>query len=260
MSFDLLGYDLETTSKIPETARVVQIAALLRNAQGEITPVINQLCNPGCDISDEASEIHKITQDMVADAEPDLSAMKRLYAYVSEKKDQIIVVGHNIIGYDLKILWTLGGPEIPVLFIDTFVAATRIFVDAESHKLSDLVQWLEIADHTNAHNAEADITMVFALCDYIFNGLKQSSLEKKDWTYKDFAEWCMTPRVLKRAHFGKHKGKLWGYPPEGADKRRYVPSYYVKKYIAEKWTDPTPDMIATLWAKYKLRFQKLRRA
>jgi DNA polymerase III alpha subunit (gram-positive type) len=237
---------------------VVQLAALRRNQKGEVTPIFNQLANPGCDISDAANKVHGISADMVKDAEPDSQAMKRLYAYISENKEQVIIVGHNIVTFDLTILWNLGGPRISVLFIDTFVAATRVFPEAESHKLSDLVHWLDLGDNSKAHDAEADINMVFLLCDYIFNGLKETSLDKKDWTYKDFAEWCMRPRVLKRAHFGKHHGKLWGRPMVGESREKYVPEGYIR-YICDKWEDPSPDMIETIWQKYRYRFKKLSR-
>jgi DNA polymerase III alpha subunit (gram-positive type) len=258
MSHELLGYDTETTSNQPSTTRVVQLAALRRNLKGEISTVFNQLCNPGCDISDGAKEIHGISTEMVRDAEPDHEAMKRFYAYVFANKDEIIIVGHNIVTFDLTILWNLGGPKIPILFIDTFVAATRVFPESHSHKLADLVQWLELGDFTKAHDAEADIKMVFLLCDYIFNGLKHSDRDRYNWTYKDFAEWCMRPRVLKRAHFGKHHGKLWGKPLPGESRAKYVPESYIR-YICDKWEDPSPDMIETIWQKYRYRFKKLAR-
>jgi DNA polymerase III epsilon subunit-like protein len=257
MIYDLLGYDTETTSKEPTTARVVQVAALRRNPTGELTTVINQLCNPGCDISDEAQQVHGISAEMVKDAESDAVALQRLFAYVLDNKDQIIVVGHNV-SYDLTILWNLSNGKIPILFIDTFVAATRVFPDADSHKLGDLIEWLELGNFGDAHNAEVDIKMVFALVDYIFNGLRKADINKKNWTHKDFALWCMTPRVLKRAHFGKHRGKLWGQPAPGESPKKYVPRGYIS-FITKTWTDPSPDMMETVWQKYRMRFKKRRK-
>lgn len=242
----LLGYDTETTSNRPETTRVVQVAAVRREEDGTKTVILNQLCNPGTDISDGAREVHGISNEMVKDAEPDSAVMKRLYQYVKENHEVIIVVGHNIVGFDLPILFTLGGERIPILWIDTLVCATRVFPEAESHKLSDLVQWLQLGSNENAHDALADIEMVFLLLDHIRNGLN------KDWLA--MAEWCMTPRVLKRAHFGKHKGKLWGRAQPGEASGKYVPAPYVR-FICEKF-DPTPDLVATIRHHYGMRFKK----
>lgn len=259
MIHELLGYDLETTSKEAKSARVVQAAALLRKQDGEFQTIMNQLCNPGTDISDGAAEVHGITSEMVKDAEPDYLALTRLYGYILQAKDRIIIVGHNIVTYDLPILFRISGSgKIPVLWIDTFVAATRVFPNADSHKLSDLVSWLDLGSTDKAHDAEADIGMVFMLVDYIFNGLRGSDINKANWTYADFAHWCMQPRVLKRAHFGKHRGKLWGMPQKGEGTKKYVPRGYVH-YICDKWEDPSPDMIETVWVKYKYRFKKLAR-
>ena len=259
MIHELLGYDLETTSKESQTARVVQAAALLRQQCGTFKTVMNQLCNPGTDISDGAAEVHGITSEMVKDAEPDHVALPRLYQYMLANKDRIIVVGHNIVTYDLPILSRItGGAKLPVLWIDTFIAATRVFPDADSHKLSELVGWLELGSIEKAHDAEADIGMVFMLLDYIFNGLRGSDMNKANWTYEDFALWCMKPRVLKRAHFGKHRGKLWGMPQKGESTKKYVPRGYIH-YICDKWEDPSPDMIETVWIKYRYRFKKLAR-
>lgn len=243
----LFGYDLETTSKYPDSARVVQVAGIRRDEDRALTPVFNQYCQPGCDISDEAAAIHGITAEMVKDAEPDHLMMKRLYKYVRDNKDEIIIVGHNIIGYDIPILFTLGGEPFPVRWIDTLVCATRVFPDAESHKLSDLAEWLQLGGHEDAHDAMADIQMVFAFVDHVRNGLGK--------TWDQMAEWCMAPRILKRIHFGKHKGKLWGRAKPGENPKKYVPPPYVRNVIADKF-EPTPDLVATLRHHYGMRFKK----
>ena len=251
-NISLLGYDTETTSNKPQTTGVVQLGAVLRNEAGESSALFNQLCDPGMPISAEAESVHGISSEMVQGAESDTAAMKKLYRFVDENQNRIIIVGHNICGFDLPILWRIGGEgrRLPILWIDTLVAAVRVFPDAESHKLSDLTEWLQLGSVENAHDAMADIEMVFALADYIRRGLMKS--------WEEMANWCMTPRVLTRAHFGKHKGKLWGRPERG-DNRAYVPRPYVK-FICDKFEDPIPDLIETVKAKYGLRFKNVRTA
>lgn len=243
---DLLMFDFETGSNVPETTSVVQIGAVRKRANGEPDiGVFNQLCKPGTPSSQSAIDVHGITDDMVKDAEPDVIAVKRLHAYV--KKEAVILAGHNIIGFDMPILWRIGGEVLPILWIDTLVCATRVYPEAESHKLGGLVEWLKLGSTENAHDAMADIGMVGALVAHFKKGLMKSS-------YEDMAGWCMTPRILKRAHFGKHKGKLWGRPGAGESSGKYVPYWYIK-FITDKFTNVTPDMKATIKAKYNMRFK-----
>ena len=250
-AFDLLGYDTETTSPTPATTRVVQAAAILRKPDGSKTTVVNQLCNPGCSISDGAREVHGISDEMVEDKESDTVVMGKLHAYVKENRTKIIVIGHNIVGFDLPILFRVGGDgeKIDVLYIDTFVAAIRIFPDAHSHKLGELYEWFGFGAPTGAHEAEADIEMVFNIADYMRTGLKMS--------WEEMARWTMKARALKRCHFGKHKGKLWGKPVPGDNltPQHFVPWPYVKHVICDKF-DPTPDLVETMRVKYGLRFKK----
>lgn len=244
---DLLLFDFETGSNVPETTGVVQIGAVRKHADKDLPDIeiFNQLCKPSVPMSEKAIEVHGITPDKVVDAEPDDIAVKRLHLFV--KDTGVILAGHNIVGFDMPILWRIGGEVLPVLWIDTLVCATRVYPEAESHKLSDLVEWLKLGSVENAHDAMADIRMVGALIDHFKTGLMKPS-------YEDMAEWCMTPRILKRAHFGKHKGKLWGRPENGEPASRYVPYWYIK-FITDKFTNVTPDMKATIKAKYNMRFK-----
>lgn len=246
----ILGFDFETTSPKPETADVVQMGAMLVNEDGSTEVIFNQLCKPEVDITDGAAEIHGITKEMVADAEPSRIAVKRLHEYVMDNKDDMILLGHNIVTFDIPILERFGGARIGVKWIDTLVSAIRVFPEAESHKLGDLAQWLQIGGHENAHDAMADIGMVAGIAQHLRQGLMKS--------WPELSEWCMSPRILKRCHFGKHKGKLWGRPPLGANPKLYVPGGYVRTVICDKF-DPTPDLEATIRYHYRMSFKKRRR-
>lgn len=247
---DILGFDFETTSPRPESTDVVQMGAVLLKEDGSKEVIFNQLCKPDVDITDGASEVHGITNEMVADAEPASIAVKRLHQYVMDNKDSLILCGHNIVGFDIPILDRIGGSRTGVRWIDTLVSAVRVFPDAESHKLGELTQWLQVGSHENAHDAMADIEMVFGIAEKIRSGLMKS--------WDDMATWCMTPRILKRCHFGKHKGKLWGRAQAGESTKKYVPGGYVRTVICDKF-DPTPDLEATIRYHYRMGFKKRRR-
>lgn len=227
---NILGFDFETTSNKPETTRVVQVAAKMN---GEV--IFNQLCNPQVDITDGAREVHGISNEMVANAELDTDAVKRLAEFILERKGTIILAGHNCTTFDVPILWRLAGiedpPKLPV--IDTLTCAIRTLPHAPDHKLGTLTQFLKLGDAANAHDALADIEMVFMLIDKFRSDL--------GYTVPEMLTWLSTPRVLQVCHFGKHKGKPWG----GVKGSGGVPYFYAK-FIADNFDSVHPDVEATL--------------
>lgn len=244
-------FDTETTSNVPATTRVVQAALLevqLKDGIPDSDPVVvmNQLANPGVQIHHEAAEIHGITSEMVADQPPDHEVMIEVYEYLRVIHETGgFVSGHNVSTFDLPILFNRSGlPKIPFRVIDTLTLATRCLPHAPSHKLGELTTWLGLGDAANAHDALADIRMCHEL-------VKKFSFDL-GMSIQQLAEWCAIPRVLKIAHFGKHKGLPWGMGPG------CVPFGYVK-FITDKFDDPSPDMIATIRHHYKLEFKAVLR-
>lgn len=242
----LLPFDTETTSNVPATTRVVQVAAVAVSVDDPlvVTPVINTLCNPGVDISDGAREVHGITNEMVADAPSDEEAILELAKYIDERRGEIILCGHNCTTFDIPILERISGmsfKDVPV--IDSLVGVIRVFPDAPSHKLGEIVQHLGLDTGDKAHDAMADLLMVLKIVNHLSDGLQMS--------WSQMAEWCATPRILKRCHFGKHKGALWGKGPG------CVPVGYVR-FICERFEDVLPDMIVTIRHHYGMGFKYIR--
>lgn len=241
----ILGIDTETTSAVPATARMVQIAALLKeNGLDGYDTIINTLCDPEVDISAEAAEVHGITKEMVAGKLIDKTYAKQLYNFLKDNQASIILVGHNLVTFDMPIIYRLAGEEpLEIKWIDTLTCATRVLPQAPNHQLSGLVEWLKLGAVENAHDAAGDIEMVFKLLDYFCSGLAK--------TPEELADWCAVPRVLKTCHFGKHKGKDWGI---GMGK---VPKGYVH-FICGLFDNVSPDMVATIKHHYNYRFKLMR--
>lgn len=244
-------FDTETTSNVPSTTRVVQVA-LLRSelvnglAAGEPEVILNQLCNPGVQIHHEAQAVHGISAEMVKDAEQDSLVMSVAYSLMRAGHEEGgFISGHNVLTFDIPILFNRSGlPHIPFRVIDTLTLATRCLPNAPSHRLGELVKWLKLGDAEGAHDALADIRMCHLL-------VKKFCVDL-DLNVEQLAAWCAVPRVLKVAHFGKHKGIPWGRGPG------CVPFGYVK-YITEKFEDTSPDMVATMRHHYGLEFAFNRR-
>lgn len=230
--------DWETTDKVPSLARGVQFAALALTDEGEFI-IGDQLCNPGEPIHPGASEVHGITDEMVLDAEPD-SEVAHEYRDFLAGVPGVITAGHNSLTFDNPITDRLseGNPHPPVSsypHIDTMILAQRVYPNAPNHKLSDLVKWLELGDGEGAHDALADVRMVGVLIQHFS--------EKTGKTPFQLAEWIREPFVYETCHFGKHKGKDW----------KSVPIFYVK-WMTQNWTDPSPDLRATIKHHFNLEF------
>lgn len=229
-------FDWETTDKDPGVARGAQFAAIQIMPEGEHV-LANQLCNPGGPIDPGATRVHGITDDMVADAEPDTDVASQFVSYVRNVPN-VITAGQNTLSFDIPITNRLSGTEVLDLIphIDTMVLAQRTYPRAPDHKLSTLVQWLELGDAEGAHDALVDVRMVGTLIEHF--------QVKLDMTPMQLAQWTRTPYVHEYCHFGKHKGKPW----------KDVPLFYVK-WCTENWTDATPDMRATIKYHFNLEFK-----
>ena len=95
-------FDLETTGVDTKNDRIVQICLIKKTLFDEETETYTWLVNPGIPIPQGASDVHGITDDMVADA----PTFKRI-------ADQIL----DIIGYDDPICgFNSNAFDVPLLF------------------------------------------------------------------------------------------------------------------------------------------------
>lgn len=153
-TLDFAAFDTETTGLRPQSEALVEIAAVRFNLITGAKEYFQSLVNPGMPIPWNATNVHGITDEMVADA-PKLDQVLPLFFRFIEGA---IPVAHNA-PFDLGFLslhsLRLGvqPPALPVL--DSCMFSRRVFVDQGSHKLQSLVQALGIAEDT-FHRALAD--------------------------------------------------------------------------------------------------------
>lgn len=147
-------FDLETTSKFPDTAEIIQLSALrVENGIEKLT--FNTFVKPTVSIPAEITELTGIDDSMVADA-PKISEVLPDFFKFSRGAT---LVGHNVIGYDYPIIARFAEPMGYVFdndVVDTLVLSRKYLPEMSNHKLTTLSKSLKI-EHENAHRADADV-------------------------------------------------------------------------------------------------------
>jgi DNA polymerase-3 subunit epsilon len=153
-TLDFAAFDTETTGLRPHSEFLVEIAAVRFHVETGAKEYFQSLVNPGVPIPWQATNVHGITDAMVADA-PSLDKVLPLFYRFLEGA---IPVAHNA-PFDLGFLslhsLRLGipPPEVPVL--DSCMFSRRVFPEQPSHKLQSLVEAFGISEGT-FHRAQAD--------------------------------------------------------------------------------------------------------
>ena len=145
----LLFLDLETTSLEVQKAKIVQIGLIYNNKEKSI------LVNPTITIPQEATNVHKITDQMVLNA-PTFSDISNPLLNIINDCDAI--AGYNCKRYDIPILYIeflrcgIEMPNKPV--IDVYELISEI---ERSRKLKDVYLRLTGNKLDGAHSALEDI-------------------------------------------------------------------------------------------------------
>ena len=147
-------FDLEATGVNVLEDRIVDVCVLRREPDGTET-VFSSLVNPGVPIPPEASAIHHITDDMVAD-QPRMADLAPKLLEIFAGAD---LSGFNAARYDIPLLtaelkrvgvdWPGTGRRV----VDSFV----IFSRKERRDLTAAYKFYCGKDLTGAHRAEADV-------------------------------------------------------------------------------------------------------
>ena len=146
--------DTETTGLRPDRDRIVELAVLRFEPDGEVFKRERRY-NPGIPIPEEATEVHKITDADVADELP----FRRTAVSLAEILDPCDLAGFNLLGFDLPILleeFRRAGVRFDVEG-RRLVDMQRIFHAKEPRDLSAAVRMYLGREHKDgAHSAEVD--------------------------------------------------------------------------------------------------------
>lgn len=196
MTLRPIFYDTETTGIRADKERIVEIAAY--DPWQDRTFV--KLVNPGIPIPKEASNIHNISNEMVADAPP-FSVVGAEFAAFCE--GNVVLIAHNNDAFDLHFLKaeyqraSLAMP--PWKFMDSLKWARRYRCDLPKHSLQFLREIYQIPAN-NAHRALDDVVVLH----------KVFSLMTDDLPMEQVYALLNEPRAQQEIHhmpFGKYQGQ-----------------------------------------------------
>ena len=166
---DTIFFDIETTGVNTTTARIVQIAAIKVMQDGTMIEK-DILVNPQVQIPKEASDIHGITNEMVADK----PTFKQLAKSIASFFEGCVIAGYNSDSYDVVILaaeFERAGVNFDFSNV-TFLDMLKIERLVNSHKLGDTYKRYTGEELDGAHNALNDVRATLA----VFEHQKQNSL------------------------------------------------------------------------------------
>lgn len=188
--------DCESTGLEPEKDKIVEIAAARFNFD-KILQEIESLINPECEIPSTSQEIHKISQEMVADK----PKIKEILPDLLKMIDGHILVGHGI-GFDIALIAAEAKRnQIPcniqqLRFIDTLRLA-RLYGESPVNSLEQLRKHFNIQPE-GAHRAMSDVTVNIEVFKF---------LTKNYQTTEQVFKALEKPIKLKAMPLGKHKGR-----------------------------------------------------
>ena len=155
--------DLETTGIDPKLDRIVEISVLKLDPDGGPPDHRTRRLNPGIPIPPQATAVHGIGDDDVADAPTFRAIAPKLIQFL----DGCDLGGFNIVKFDLRMLinecnrvnlhFPMNGRKV--------VDACHIFHRREPRDLSAAFRFYCNQEHEGAHGAAADVLATVAILD-----------------------------------------------------------------------------------------------
>lgn len=171
--------DFETTGINPSTDRIVQLAAIVVNGEGEIVDEFDTVVKPESPdhYTHGAEHIHGISESQVANGMPLSEALRKLWDISSGN----VFTAHNA-RFDIGFLHAeserIGLDYRVESHIDTLSLARKIDTDkSRRHSLEALCQHYGI-ERERAHDAKADATATAELLMHLMRDLGVDSADQ----------------------------------------------------------------------------------
>jgi len=186
-------YDTETTGTRFDRDRVIELAAY--------DPVENrsfcEFINPGIPIPQEATNIHGISNEMVASA---LSFKEVGQAFIDFCPPNTVLIAHNNESFDKLFMETeFKRAELTIpnwIYLDSLKWSRRYRPDLPSHALQNLRVTYGI-EANNAHRALDDVMVLYQVFSQMIDDLPIETV----------LHLLSVQKSLDRMPFGKHQGK-----------------------------------------------------
>ena len=153
----LVILDFETTGLSPDVGdRAIEIGAV-RLVNGEVTERFQELMNPGRRVSAFIEDYTGISNEMLVDADCCESVMDRFADFIGSDN----LIAHNA-SFDKRFLdaeLARINRSYSGVFSCSLLLSRRIFQDAHSHKLGELVRFSNIESSGGFHRALYDSEM-----------------------------------------------------------------------------------------------------
>lgn len=163
--------DLETTGLNPLTESIIEVAGLKVN-NGKVVDCFTSLVSPMTPVSEFIQEFTGITDEMLWDAPSASDIIPRFIDFIGSDP----VVGHNVV-FDVSFLqrwiYEFTAENFSNDYVDTLRFARKIYPELRHHKLSTLIDYLQLSSDT-FHRALGDCHMTHAL----FQRIEQDTLMK----------------------------------------------------------------------------------
>ena len=183
--------DFETTGLSPEQGdRAIEIGAV-RLVNGEITEQFQALINPGFRITSFIEGYTGISNHMLSQADSCRQVMNDFSEFIGNDN----LIAHNA-SFDRRFLdseLARIGRQYSGEFYCSLLLARRIFQDADSHKLGDLIQFTNIPSSGDFHRALYDAQMT----SHLWLAMLEDIGERYglyDLSFKQIQKICKTPK------------------------------------------------------------------
>ncbi len=155
-----VALDLETTGLDWELEKIIEVGLVLFE-KGKVAEKFSRTVNPGKTVSDNVLILTGIRQKDLDSSEPLEEIIPDIKDFIKDKP----IVGHNV-AFDINFL----SKSFPVgnSTYDTFVLSRIYLPFVTSHKLSNIVEYLNIP-YENAHRAAEDAEMAGEIFLKIFD-------------------------------------------------------------------------------------------
>ena len=206
----LIFFDLETTGVDVAQSRIVEIGCVKLDLEGNRTEKV-MLINPTIDIPKEASDVHGITNEKVADAPKFIQISKALYAFF---------YGCDLAGYNSDIF------DIPLLSQE-FSRCNIVFGDWEMNTIDVLQVERTMRPNTlsevykrrtgkeleDAHSAIADVNATIEILLNQYDGEKEITPTEIEAFYRKNKRYDLSNKLFENEQgkvcwtFGKHRNE-----------------------------------------------------
>jgi DNA polymerase-3 subunit epsilon len=180
--------DLETTGTDTKIVRIVEVSVLKLSPDGGADHRTRRV-NPGVPIPPEATAVHGISDDDVAEC----PTFRAIAPGLARFLDGCDLAGFNVLTYDLRLLVAeYNRAGIPFLVSGRkIIDACHIFHKRERRDLTAAYKFYCGLDHEGAHGAAADVLATLAILD-----AQVSRYDDLPRTIDGLHEHCTDPKAL----------------------------------------------------------------